>query len=219
MDTMFTDRLRIKDLEETLANSTPLLAVVGAGDFAVEKIRAARGELVSRSASFDPKAFREQVYKFEHDIPYNPADIDFAYYGLINAFVDSNVAERPVFITAEIPEQVGKGYTRVPNHLLYRLASDSSYLPEKFPSYRFTPLPGRIDYYTAKMHQLYAASLFDRGAYEHANGRDSIAKRYYDYALGFDPGISRGDVPSLPLRSDGQVGGVIEFFERLRSAR
>jgi len=61
MDTMFTDRLRIKDLEETLANSTPLLAVVGAGDFAVEKIRAARGELVSRSTSFDPKAFREQA--------------------------------------------------------------------------------------------------------------------------------------------------------------
>ncbi len=175
-------------------------------------------ELMSR-VSDHTKAFREQVYKFEHDIPYNPADIDFAYYGLINAFVDSNVAERPVFITSEIPEQVGKGYTRVPNHLLYRLASDSSYLPEKFPSYRFTPLPGRIDYYTAKMHQLYAASLFDRGAYEHANGRDSIAKRYYDYAIGFDPGISRGDVPSLPLRSDGQVKGVIEFFERLRSSR
>ena len=61
MNTMFTDKLRIKDLEETLANSTPLLAVVGAGDLAVEKIRAARGELVSRSASFDPKAFREQA--------------------------------------------------------------------------------------------------------------------------------------------------------------
>jgi hypothetical protein len=61
MDPMITPRLRIKELEETLTNSTPLLAVVGAGDLAVEKIRAAREELIARRTTFDPKAFREQA--------------------------------------------------------------------------------------------------------------------------------------------------------------
>jgi polyhydroxyalkanoate synthesis regulator phasin len=61
MNTTFADRLRIKELEESLANSTPLQAMVGAGDLAVEKIRAAREELTHRSANFDPKAFREQA--------------------------------------------------------------------------------------------------------------------------------------------------------------
>jgi hypothetical protein len=61
MNTMFTDRVRIKDLEATLANSTALLAVVGAGDLAVEKLRSAREQIVARSASFDPKAFRVQA--------------------------------------------------------------------------------------------------------------------------------------------------------------
>jgi polyhydroxyalkanoate synthesis regulator phasin len=61
MNTTFADRLRIKELEESLANSTPLQAMVGAGDLAVEKIRAAREELAHRSATFDPKAFREQA--------------------------------------------------------------------------------------------------------------------------------------------------------------
>jgi hypothetical protein len=61
MNTMFTDRLNFKELEETLANSTPLLALVGAGDLAVEKFKAAREEFVTRSVSFDPKTFREQA--------------------------------------------------------------------------------------------------------------------------------------------------------------
>ena len=61
MTTMLIDKIHLKDLEETLANSTPLLAVVGAGDLAVEKIRAAREELAGRAASFDPKAFRDQA--------------------------------------------------------------------------------------------------------------------------------------------------------------
>ena len=61
MTTMRIEKINIKDLEETIANSTPLLALVGAGDFAVEKFRAARDELADRAASFDPKAFRDQA--------------------------------------------------------------------------------------------------------------------------------------------------------------
>lgn len=61
MSTMFIEKINIKDLEEAIANSTPLLALVGAGDLAYEKFRAARDELVGRAASFDPKAVRDQA--------------------------------------------------------------------------------------------------------------------------------------------------------------
>jgi hypothetical protein len=61
MTTMFIEKISIKDLEETIANSTPLLALVGAGDLAVEKIRAARDEIAGRAATFDPKAVRDQA--------------------------------------------------------------------------------------------------------------------------------------------------------------
>jgi hypothetical protein len=61
MTTMFIEKINIKDLEETIANSTPLLALVGAGDLAVEMIRAARDEFTGRAASFDPKAVRDQA--------------------------------------------------------------------------------------------------------------------------------------------------------------
>lgn len=55
------DRLSKDDLHETIVASTPLLAVFGAGDLAVERLRSARADLAARSASFDASAFREQV--------------------------------------------------------------------------------------------------------------------------------------------------------------
>jgi hypothetical protein len=61
MTTMFIEKISIKDLEDTIANSTPLLALVGAGDLAVEKLRAARDEFAGRAAAFDPKTVRDQA--------------------------------------------------------------------------------------------------------------------------------------------------------------
>lgn len=52
-----------KDLERTLSDmdKTPLYAVVGATDLAVERIRTARSELSTRASQFDPKALRDQA--------------------------------------------------------------------------------------------------------------------------------------------------------------
>ncbi|MGH3502116.1 MAG: hypothetical protein ACRDQA_14710 [Nocardioidaceae bacterium] len=50
-----------KDLETTITTSTPLYAVVGAGDLAVEKIRDAGAELTTRASKLDPKALRDQT--------------------------------------------------------------------------------------------------------------------------------------------------------------
>jgi len=61
LDKLGLDRFSREDLEEALVRSTTLLAVVGAGDLAVERLRAARGELGDRAAAFDPQVFREQA--------------------------------------------------------------------------------------------------------------------------------------------------------------
>lgn len=50
-----------KDFEEALSRSTTLQAVVGAGDLAVEKLRALQEEFATRLDTFDPKEFRERA--------------------------------------------------------------------------------------------------------------------------------------------------------------
>ncbi len=74
-----------KDLERVLGeiDKTPLYAVVGVGDLAVEKIRGARTELTARAATFDPQAFRNQaqatlnarVGSFQEDVKATPEQV------------------------------------------------------------------------------------------------------------------------------------------------
>ena len=54
-----------KDIEKAigdkLGDKSPLLALAGVTDFAAERARAARTELVTRAEHFDPKALRDQA--------------------------------------------------------------------------------------------------------------------------------------------------------------
>jgi heparin binding hemagglutinin HbhA len=50
-----------KDIEKKIADAAPLEALVGAGDFAVEKLRSARAEISSRIEGFDPKGLVESL--------------------------------------------------------------------------------------------------------------------------------------------------------------
>jgi len=50
-----------KDLEKTITEATPLYAVVGAGDLAVERLREARAELNSAAAKLDPRTAPKRV--------------------------------------------------------------------------------------------------------------------------------------------------------------
>jgi len=66
-DRIRADKVRLKELEEALANSSTVHAVVGAGDLAVEKLRAALEEFSNRRSTFDAKAFRQQAETALHN--------------------------------------------------------------------------------------------------------------------------------------------------------
>jgi len=160
--------------------------------------------------------FWTAVRPFEQGEPYNGTMIQAAYIGMIDAMIDRNIGERPVLVTPEVDREMGSRYIRVPSHLAYRLTTDTSYLPQEFPAYRFTPWPGRMDIYTSKIHELYAITLANRMAYEERHGNDSLALRYRDYALSFDPGWAADMVPDLPRDGEEHVLGMIQLFDRLK---
>lgn len=175
-------------------------------------------ELTVRTKS-QLEELRIEDEKFERGVRSDSTTRQRVYAGMINALIDSNITQRPLFLGPELLDGLGARYTAVPIHLLFRLATDSTYLPEKFPAYHFTHRPGKIDRYIAELHQLYAQSAYDRATYEHTQGHTDLAIRYYNYALSFDPGYRPQDIPSLPLDGEKHVQEVIEFFEQLRSAR
>lgn len=160
--------------------------------------------------------FKREVIKFDRDEPYDANVLQAAYIGLMNAIIEKHIARRPIFVGGEVDAAIGAKYIRTPSNLMLRLAADSTYIPQPFPNYRFKFWEGRIDNYTAKTYELYARAAFIRSLYESHHGRDSLAARYRDLALSYDPGFTVADIPDLPLNSEEQVMGMIGLFGQIR---
>lgn len=172
------------------------------------------------------ETFRAELYKFEHDLPYEGQKIEAAYIGLINAMIDRSMEVRPVFVTPDFDEdrspqgipKFGARWNRTPNYLAYRLGSDTAYLPEEFPEYRFSFSDGAITPYTLSQYWWYVRACIDRARYEAGRGNMDLARRYFDYAKTFDPGISADDIPSMPLNSELRSQEMLRNFLWLRTA-
>ncbi|MDB5032974.1 MAG: hypothetical protein JWQ98_215 [Chlorobi bacterium] len=163
--------------------------------------------------------FREEVYKFDNDLPYQADIIQSTYIGMMNAMIDSNISRRPVCVAGEVDPAVGARWVRTPYYLSLRLMPDTTYLPQEFPHYRFAFWPGHVDGYVSKIYELYARSAVARLLYEAQHNRNDLAQRYYDLAMSFDPGFAVRDIPGLPLNSTDQVTGMIGFFDQIRAMR
>jgi hypothetical protein len=70
-------------------------------------------------------AFLAELYKFEHDLPYDPRQIESRYVDMINELIDRSMEDRPVYIGPEIEPEFGRLYQKVPAGLMFRLARSS----------------------------------------------------------------------------------------------
>lgn len=155
------------------------------------------------------QAFRVELDKFEHDLPYDPRRIEAAYVGLINAMIDRSMESRPVLVTPDFDEQTGPDglpyyggrWGRAPWYLARLLVKDNAYVGLDFPQYRFSFAGGEMNAYTLPQYWQYVRSCIDRAGYEASFGRDSLAMKYLEYAKTFDPGTTEEDIPALPLNS------------------
>jgi hypothetical protein len=168
------------------------------------------------SVTEEVAVFREELYKFEHGLPYDAAVIEAAYKGLMNAMIRNHIDERPVLVTSEVRIDVGTDYLRVPYHLAFQLVKDDTYVPQDFPEYRYRALQGRISVYTTKLAELYARNIYARAMYEGHHGHSDLARRYLELASSFDPGVTLEDIPPQPLDGQARVADTLKWFEGLR---
>ncbi len=111
------------------------------------------------------EVFLAELWKFEHDVPYDPAAIEAAYNGMINSFIDRSWPRRPVYLTIEIEQQFAPGYIRVPEGLAFRLYRTPPPPGKKaFEDFTIRPFdhPGRL---VDGIKGMYAAMLINRARY------------------------------------------------------
>jgi hypothetical protein len=114
-------------------------------------------------------AFSKELYKFEHDLPYDPAVIQARFVRMIQSFGEKSLSSRPVYVTSEIEPEFTAGFQRVPEGLAFRLVTDGGFHETKAPEYKIRPLrrTGRLE---DMLKSLYLASLNARGTYYYSNG-------------------------------------------------
>jgi hypothetical protein len=109
--------------------------------------------------------FQEELYKFEHDLPYDPAAIEGRYNAMINSFFDNNASTRPLYVTSEIEQHLAPGYQRVPEGLVFRLYADSLYHLFASQSVSLRPYL-HSDKYTTQLYGLIRVMGMQREMYE-----------------------------------------------------
>ena len=132
-------------------------------------------------------AFENEVAKFEHELPYNPAVIQARYEGMIASMIRHSIAERPVYVTREIEPEFTRGYQRVPEGLAFRLWGDSLFHSSLPLDLTLPKLENG-----GKMHEmvrrLSVEAFVARAEYYYRVGRDPAeAEKAMKMALALDP--------------------------------
>ena len=114
-------------------------------------------------------AFNRELYKFEHDLPYNPSIIQARYVEMISSFLSRNAPGRPVYVTQEIEPEFTAGFQRIPEGLAFRLVRDTLFHETSIPDYSIRPFArtGRLEDMT---RNLYVSSFSALASYYYRHG-------------------------------------------------
>ncbi|HEX7571846.1 MAG TPA: DUF2723 domain-containing protein, partial [Bacteroidota bacterium] len=137
-------------------------------------------------------AFLAQVDLFEHGLPYDPAQIQARYVGMIESFIHHSIIAHPVYVTGEIEPGFTRGFARLPEGLAFRLSAVQGEIPSPVPSFTYRPFSrgGRLE---DTIRRLYAESFLSRGEYFLTNFHDAQeARKCLENASLYDPASPRG---------------------------
>ncbi len=157
----------------------------------LKELERRRPWLVASSRS-EVNAFLAQVDLFEHGLPYDPAQIQSRYVGMIESFIRHSVIAHPVYVTGEIEPGFTRGFARLPEGLAFRLSEVQGEIPSPVPSFTYRPFSrgGRLE---DTIRRLYAESFLSRGEYFLTNFHDAQeARKCLENASLYDPASPRG---------------------------
>jgi hypothetical protein len=140
--------------------------------------------------------FLAELYRFEHDLPYDAAVIEARFNEMINDFIDRAMEERPVYVGGEIEPQFAYQYQRVPEGLLFRILREGETARAEPRNLVFRPTTFENDY-TRGIKLLTARMLTLNAALFQEQKLTNDALRFVQQALSIDSTFR----PALTLRA------------------
>jgi hypothetical protein len=145
--------------------------------------------LVEQSRA-EVEAFRRELYRFEHDLPYNPSVIQARFEEMIRSFVRRTLSEKPVYVTSEIEPEFTREWQRVPVGLANALYDDTLFHHSEVPALVGQPSdsPGKME---RMVNRLYAEALVQRAQYYYnKKGYSDEVNQALKLASGFDKDLT-----------------------------
>jgi len=127
-------------------------------------------------------AFLQELYKFEHGLPYNSALIQARFEAMIHSFLATSLETRPVYATVEVEPEFLRGFEKIPSGLAFRLTRDSTYRPVRPVEFVFRPFP-KTNRYVEGIKGLYATSYTNEAIQLALAGRRDEAVEFLRKAL------------------------------------
>jgi tetratricopeptide (TPR) repeat protein len=141
-----------------------------------------------KNSRVEINAFLKELYKFEHDLPYDPAVIEARYQEMIRSFLVKNEPLRPVYVTPEIEQEFTGGLQKVPSGLAFRIYPDTTYREITPRDFAFHPIT-KSDKYSEAIRNLYAGAYCRQGIYLAIREKRDKALESFRKALQVTPGF------------------------------
>jgi hypothetical protein len=139
--------------------------------------------------------FLKELYKFEHQFPYDATYIENKFNIMLNSFIDNNISDRSVYLTNEIEQHIGEKYKRIPMGLVYKLNQKTEYLESPMEQIIFRPY-NKKNKYSDMLMGFYGIMLTNRANYERYFYHRDRAYKYLDKLKTIYPDFT----PALNLR-------------------
>ncbi len=121
--------------------------------------------------------FLGELYKFEHDLPYEFNSIESRYVNMLESIFSKSGTDTLCFVTSEIEANYTNGFYRVPFGFAQLLTKDTSYV--EVPHLQFIFRSNNVDNpYSIQLKKLGSSILLQRSMYEKFHGNMSASSKY-----------------------------------------
>jgi hypothetical protein len=149
---------------------------------------------IYRDSEWEIQSFKEQVLRFENNLPLDTAEIEYKYVNMSESILFKNYDKAPLYSDIgpqpemiNIEKMIRSNFIKIPEGMVYRLEKEPTYYPYDFPQLNLKGIKDKDIYKderTRRRLSYYSMILRGRIAYLYHFDKDSLAReltrRYKD---------------------------------------
>ncbi len=142
-------------------------------------------QIIKRSKQ-EIDAFMIELYKFEHNLPYAYEVIERKFAEVIKSFIEKNIDDRSIYVTAEVESQYLVGYEKIPAGLCFRLIKPGTVIQPKKYNFKYRS-DDKQNKYIDNLKELYVKAMIVNAIYHVNLNQFNIAEEFINKGLEINP--------------------------------